>query len=59
MVPPGRLDERTAGDWWMVRSRPATVNSRRAAVESTNPRFCEGIFWEKRRKVSKKKQDYN
>lgn len=41
-MPPARLDERTLGDWWMVKSRPATVSSSEVALESMKPRFCEG-----------------
>jgi hypothetical protein len=54
VVPPARLEERTAGDWWMVKSRPATVMSTVEARESTKPRFCEGRSCAKRSKVSAK-----
>lgn len=36
----------------MVRCRSLIVNSRTVALESTNPRFCDGIDWENRRKDS-------
>lgn len=54
VVPPARFEERTAGDWWMVKSRPATVMSTVEARESTKPRFCEGRSCAKRSKVSAK-----
>lgn len=39
VVPPERLEERTVGDWVMVRSWPLTVSSRALALGSMIPRF--------------------
>lgn len=52
VVPPERFELKTAGDWVMVRSWPLTVSSRLVALESTKPRFWEGMACEKRRKAS-------
>lgn len=52
VVPPARLEERTAGDWVMVRSWLLMVRSRVVALASMKPRFWEGWDWEKRRKAS-------
>lgn len=52
VVPPARLEERTAGDWVMIRSWLLMVRSRVVALASTKPRFWEGWDWEKRRKAS-------
>src|SRR3569833_1184191 len=52
VVPPARLDKSRVGDWWIVRSTPATVMLMVEALESTKPRFCGGISWEEARNVS-------
>lgn len=52
VVPPARLEERTLGDWVMVRSRLWMVRVRVVAVALIKPRFWEGWDWEKRRKAS-------
>lgn len=58
VVPPALFDERTVGDWWIVKSRSPIESSKIVAFESTKPRFCEGIDCEKRRNASKKKLSY-
>lgn len=52
VVPPDLLEARTVGDWWIVNSRPRIEMSTSLAFESMNPRFCEGISWENKRKAS-------
>lgn len=42
VVPPARLEERTAGDWVIVRSWLLMVRSRVVALASMKPRFWEG-----------------
>lgn len=43
VVPPARVDERTVGDWWMVKSRSARVSDSVVALGSMKPRFEDGI----------------
>lgn len=43
VVPPARLEDSTAGDWWTVYSRPPTATSTDEALGSTKPRFCEAM----------------
>lgn len=52
VVPPSLFDASTAGDWYIVKSRPATVISSSVAFGSTKPRFADGMGWEKRKNVS-------
>lgn len=43
VVPPDLVDDKMAGDWWMVRSLPATVSSIVEAEGSMKPRFWDGM----------------
>lgn len=52
VVPPARVEDRTLGDWWMVKSRPETVTSTVRDLGSMKPRLWEVMGRVKRRKVS-------
>lgn len=52
VVPPALLDDSTAGDCVTVRSWPLMVRSSSVALESTKPKFEEGMDWAKSKKVS-------
>ncbi|TLD27325.1 hypothetical protein PspLS_04788 [Pyricularia sp. CBS 133598] len=43
VVPPDLVEDRMPGDWWMVRSLPATASSRVEAEGSMKPRFWDGM----------------
>lgn len=53
VVPPAREDDSSVGDWWIVYSWSRMEMSTDVALESTKPRFEEGMSWEKRMKDSK------
>ena len=52
VVPPFRLDDKIAGDCWMISSLPATTMSRIFVFGSMKPRFWDGTACENKRNDS-------